>query len=82
METAALHFGIVAGIPTIELVGGGHYGRFIPWGDSNKNPVVTHSMDCFNGNWKCKFQSTFCIKEIKVMEVVSVLYELFPSFQL
>ncbi len=76
MDTAALHLGITSGIPTIGLVGGGHFGRFVPWGDPVKNRIVTHTMDCFNCNWKCSFQSTRCIEGIEVTEVVNVVTEL------
>ncbi len=64
MESAPLHMGIAAGIPTIGIAGGGHHGRFVPWGDESMNIVMTNFMECFHCNWKCKYESPRCIESI------------------
>jgi len=47
-------------------MGGGHFGRFFPYGNLKKNRVVYRKMDCFACNWQCKFSTVKCIEEISV----------------
>ena len=63
-ETAALHIAVALHKPTIGIVGGGHFGRFYPWGNPSINKVVYNSMDCFSCNWHCKYPVMKCIQEI------------------
>jgi ADP-heptose:LPS heptosyltransferase len=76
METAALHLGIVSNIPTIGIVGGGHYGRFVPWGDPAKHLFMTKKTDCFHCNWKCCKNEVECIKSVSPQEVAFKAAEL------
>lgn len=71
MDTAALHIAIAANVPTIGIVGGGHFGRFIPWGDPSKHIFLTHKMDCFHCNWQCIKGEVECIKGVSARDVAS-----------
>jgi len=73
MDTAGLHLAITAKIPTIGIVGGGHFGRFVPWGDPGKNIVLTHMLDCFHCNWGCEHYDISCINNIEVKEVIIIV---------
>jgi ADP-heptose:LPS heptosyltransferase len=57
-ETSASHIAAAVGTPVVCTLGGGHYGRFLPYdagsADRNVEPVSV-SLDCFNCNWVCKF---------------------------
>lgn len=64
-ETAALHMGVGLRKPTVGILGGGHYGRFYPWGNPVINRVVNKPMDCYWCNWKCKYSIMRCIQEIE-----------------
>lgn len=64
-ETGALHMATALRKPTIGIVGGGHFGRFYPWGDANTNLTAFKAMDCFNCNWVCIYDTIRCIHEIK-----------------
>lgn len=64
LETAALHIATALRKPTIGIVGGGHFGRFYPWGDIHRNRVVTNRLDCFWCNWQCEFDELRCVQEI------------------
>ena len=73
-ETGALHMAVAVGTPTVCIVGGGHFGRFFPYGDLNKNKIIYHRMDCYGCNWECRFNNAMydgasCIKAIKVDNV-------------
>ncbi|MHB8727691.1 MAG: glycosyltransferase family 9 protein [Sulfuricaulis sp.] len=58
-DTSAAHIGPAVGTPTVCILGGGHYGRFLPYDlpDSRLAPrVVSHRMDCFGCNWRCIYR--------------------------
>lgn len=76
-ESAGLHMGIIAGIPTVGIVGGGHYGRCIPWGgDKTKNIFLTKTMDCFHCNWWCDRERVECIQGVTPSEVALAVTDL------
>ena len=56
IETSAVHIAAATNTPSICLLGGGHFGRFMPYSEKRKgiNPVAVFSrMDCYGCNWKC-----------------------------
>lgn len=63
-ETGALHLATALGVPTVGLLGGGHHGRFYPWGDPARNRVADHPMHCYHCNWVCRYDTIRCIQEI------------------
>jgi ADP-heptose:LPS heptosyltransferase len=69
-ETGPMHLGIAADVPTVTLVGGGHYGRFMPYGDPAKHIVVTNPLDCFNCDWRCERERPECVLGIDSQQVV------------
>ena len=55
-ETSAVHLAAAVGTPAVCIMGGGHFGRFMPYPDPMKGlkPLVAaHQMSCFNCNWRC-----------------------------
>lgn len=63
-ETAALHMATTLKKPTIGITGGGHFGRFYPWGDPTINLTANKMMDCYYCNWNCIYDELRCIHEI------------------
>jgi lipopolysaccharide heptosyltransferase II len=63
-ETGPLHMAAALDIPTLGIIGGGHFGRFYPYGDLNRHRMVYRDMDCFHCDWKCVHDSVRCIQEI------------------
>ncbi len=60
-ETSAVHIAAACGTPTVCLLGGGHFGRFMPYKvqQSKHRPLpraVIHSMPCFGCNWECIYE--------------------------
>lgn len=59
-ETSAAHIAALFGVPTLCLLGGGHYGRFMPYRvEHQAGPlpqVITHPMPCFGCNWSCIYE--------------------------
>ncbi len=63
-ESGPLHLAVAVGTPTLCIMGGGHFGRFYPYGDPNMHRMVFKHMDCYNCNWQCIHESVRCIQEI------------------
>jgi ADP-heptose:LPS heptosyltransferase len=77
-ETSAVHFAAATDTPSVCIVGGGHFGRFVPYPKhlSGRKPiVVNHPMSCYNCNWHCtespqKNKSVPCIDKVSVEDVL------------
>jgi ADP-heptose:LPS heptosyltransferase len=78
-ETGTVHIAAATGTAVVCILGGGHYGRFVPYQVEKETScrlpvVVTHEMPCFNCNWQCKYETGKgapfpCIKNISVVDV-------------
>ena len=69
MDTSGLHVAIASGVPTIGIIGGGHYGRFVPWGRNETNIFLTRELDCFYCNWLCTKNRVECVQGVTPREV-------------
>lgn len=88
-DTSAVHIASAVATPAFCLLGGGHYGRFMPYDIESKTekplPVaIIHQMDCFNCNWRCRYvveegKPVPCIEKISVEEVFAVLQPLIKN---
>jgi ADP-heptose:LPS heptosyltransferase len=75
-ESSGIHISSAVSTPSVCILGGGHYGKFLPYGlkihKNNVVPeVVVHKMDCFGCNWHCIYdlshnEAVPCIKNISV----------------
>ena len=84
-ETSSIQIAAILNVPSLCVLGGGHYGRFVPYPielktDKNVNlPIVVFKkMDCFGCSWNCKYVNlntslTPCIDGITIKEVWSCL---------
>jgi ADP-heptose:LPS heptosyltransferase len=70
MDSGPAHIAVAVNAPLICVIGGGHYKRFFPYGDSNRFRAVTEELDCFYCNWRCKFSKPFCVQDISVTTVI------------
>jgi len=55
-ETSAVHLAAAVGTPAVCILGGGHFGRFMPYPETLvgvKPLVAVHQMPCFGCNWHC-----------------------------
>jgi ADP-heptose:LPS heptosyltransferase len=78
-ETSAVHIAAAYGVPTVCILGGGHYGRFMPYQvkEANGGPLpheIIHPMPCFGCNWHCIYERSDgrpvpCVEKIGVTEV-------------
>jgi ADP-heptose:LPS heptosyltransferase len=70
MDSSPSHISIAVGTPLVSIVGGGHYQRFLPYGDPGKFKVATEELECFFCDWKCKFDRPICIEDISPSKVL------------
>jgi ADP-heptose:LPS heptosyltransferase len=78
-ETSAMHIAAAVSTPSVCLLGGGHFGRFVPYPVNVEGVVpspVFHKMECYGCNWQCTQsheagQPVPCISAISVEKVVA-----------
>ncbi len=83
-DTSASHIAPLVNIPSICILGGGHFGRFHPYPiNITENPpvIVNHFMSCYSCNWQCKISKDLnsswpCIANIKVDLVFNCISKL------
>lgn len=77
-ESGVSHMAAYFCVPSIAILGGGHFGLFMPYPERalmGKPPrVAIHMMDCFNCNWHCRFKTARneavpCISNVDVNTV-------------
>lgn len=79
-DTSAIHIAAATRTPAVCTLGGGHFGRFLPYSVEQAKPqhtpvVVTHEMNCFGCNWNCKYLESDdgtvpCVQNILVEDVM------------
>lgn len=78
-ETGLTHFAYLNRVFTVVILGGGHYGRFLPLPfDFHVTPVI-FNMDCFECGWHCDkidgsdLKQYPCIENISINNIIKVL---------
>ncbi|MBT3359908.1 MAG: glycosyltransferase family 9 protein [Rhodospirillales bacterium] len=83
-DTGPAHLAIALGVPTLVLVGGGHFGSFVPYAEEVCPPSAHFlhvEMDCYHCFWGCHLReneraSFPCVAAITQESVQAVLGEL------
>jgi len=78
-ETSAVHIAAAVGTPSVCLLGGGHFGRFVPYPDmagAPKPETVYERMPCFGCNWTCRLphvpgDATPCVAAVSPDAVIA-----------
>ncbi len=79
-ETSAVHIAAAVCTPAVCILGGGHYGRFMPYKleketDRSLPVCIIHKMNCFGCNWHCIYglqqpgDAAPCVSAISVDQV-------------
>lgn len=61
-ETGLAHIACAMGINNVVLLGGGHFGRFMPY--SHLTTCVSLPLTCFGCDWKCKYKKVYCVANV------------------
>ena len=80
-DTGIVHIAASVGTTAICILGGWHYGRFLPYPKMGKNNlpiVVNYKMDCYHCNEKCIFSVSVndrppCIANISIKQVIKLI---------
>lgn len=88
-ETSAVHLAEAVKLTTICLLGGGHFGRFVPYAveEPANRPLMhtaVHKMECFGCDWRCIYKVTAdkpqpCIEGIGVDDVCQMIRGILSS---
>ena len=65
-DTGPAHLARAVSCPSLIILGGGHFGRFFPYGDLEKCQIINKNMSCYNCNWFCIHSQVKCINNIEV----------------
>lgn len=90
-ETSAAHIGAAVGTPVVCILGGGHFGRFLPYVVEKQEPsrptpiAVVQPMPCFGCSWRCihpreRGEAVECVSDISVEQVWRHLEEIIPAW--
>jgi ADP-heptose:LPS heptosyltransferase len=52
-DTSAVHLAAAVGAAAVAILGGGHFGRFLPYPAGGSVRAAYHSMPCYQCNWHC-----------------------------
>ncbi len=66
LDAGASHVATRAGIPTVVILGGGHFSRYFPYG---KASVCNAVQECYECNWRCTRDKNYCLTEISPEQV-------------
>ncbi len=56
------HLASALGVPNVVVVGGGHFGRYIPY--SPLTSVVSLPLDCYGCQWECPHDRAHCLADL------------------
>jgi ADP-heptose:LPS heptosyltransferase len=83
-DTGPAHLSIALETPTVVIVGGGHFGSFVPYPEEVRPPFVKFAfeeMSCYHCFWRCpkrdsKFEVFPCVSAVAVDAVLAHAKEL------
>ena len=61
-ETGLAHMACALGVPQAVLLGGGHFGRFMPY--SPLTTAISLPLECYGCDWLCRYPEAVCVKEL------------------
>lgn len=81
-DTGAVHIASYFGIKSVCILGGGHWGRFLPYDDDTSSPSCAfHQLNCYRCDWKCIYPRAsnkpyFCVQSVNVSDVLEAAEKL------
>jgi ADP-heptose:LPS heptosyltransferase len=63
VETGLAHVACAVGTTNVILLGGGHFGRFMPYSPLTR--VACLPLECFGCNWLCKYDRAHCVADVE-----------------
>lgn len=77
-ETGLAHISCAVRTPNVILLGGGHFGRFMPY--SPLTSTACMPLDCYGCNWgTCNCQGRHCVKDVAPEVIVEAFRQTFTK---
>lgn len=70
-DTFTAHAAAALGVPSVTAVGGGHFGRFLPYDPAAV--VATMPLTCGGCHWRCPHRHAHCIKDLPAHAVAHAI---------
>lgn len=79
-ETGLAHMACAVGVNNVIVLGGGHFGRFMPYSPLTSSVVLP--LSCFGCDWKCRYKKTYCVQDVDSGVLARALEEVLkkPNF--
>lgn len=77
VDTSLAHAACAFDVPNVIVLGGGHFGRFLPY--SGKTSIVCKPMSCFGCSWDCIYDRAQCITDIDHHILTTVIMQALKS---
>lgn len=61
-ETGLAHMACAVGVPNVVVMGGGHFGLFMPY--SPLTSVAALPLDCYWCGWTCSYEYSHCVVDV------------------
>ncbi len=74
-ETGLAHICCAVGTPNVILLGGGHFGRFMPY--SPLSSIASLPLECFGCNWNCRYTRACCVRDVAPEVLAEALHRSF-----
>jgi ADP-heptose:LPS heptosyltransferase len=74
-DTGLAHLATLVTSRVIVILGGGTFGRFLPWPGATNQYVIFHGLDCFDCDWTCKFAETQCHQLVRPSDVFRYFHQ-------
>ena len=64
MDSCHIHMAGALSVPAVGILGGGQFGDFAPWGESDLFRWVSHRTECYGCHWICPYSKAICLHSI------------------
>jgi TolA-binding protein len=72
-ETGLAHMACAVGTPNVIILGGGHFGRFMPYFPLTS--IVCLPLGCYGCNWHCRYGKVHCVEDIRPEVMATAITE-------
>ncbi|MCK9424622.1 MAG: hypothetical protein M0Q21_01130 [Ignavibacteriaceae bacterium] len=75
-DSGLTHLALCTKTPIIAIIGGGTFGKYLPFDDSEIRKYFYYELECFGCEWKCIYDERYCLKEVKLEDVYNTATKL------
>ena len=75
-DSGLTHIALRMNTPLVAIIGGGNYGRYLPYMESAQRKYLFHQMECFGCQWKCIYKERHCITDLEIETVIDTINKL------